>query len=189
MLWWAHMRAYWRGRRGGRGGAGGPGDPAKVSYIAGAEVSVAKGTTRHARPDAFFWPTMESAFGANLGFTGSAWWARVDLRNGGTQPLVLLLRQHYPLIDFIDAWVPAADGGWKHAATGDRRNFDTREFAHRDFVFAVELPAGAERSVYLRFASSGPVDISLTLDSQRELVGAINLTNVIYGVLRSGYLG
>ncbi len=126
--------------------------------------------------------------GANLGFTGSAWWARVDLRNGGTQPLVLLLRQHYPLIDFIDAWVPAADGGWKHAATGDRRNFDTREFAHRDFVFAVELPAGAERSVYLRFASSGPVDISLTLDSQRELVGAISTEQLAYGMYFGGFL-
>src|SRR5690348_16311845 len=43
--------------------------------------------------------------GANLGFTGSAWWARVDLHNGGDQPLALLLRQHYPLIDYIDAWL------------------------------------------------------------------------------------
>lgn len=66
-----HMIVASYGGFAGVGGAGGPGDPAKVSYVAGAEVSIAKGTTRHARPDAFFWPTMESAFGANLGFTAA----------------------------------------------------------------------------------------------------------------------
>jgi two-component system, sensor histidine kinase LadS len=128
------------------------------------------------------------AKGTNLGFTASAWWVRVDLRNTGAQPLSLLLRQHYPLIDYIDAWLPAADGTWRHTATGDRRAFGTRDFAHRDFVFALELPAGAERSAYLRFASSGPVDISLTLAAQQRLVAAVSTEQLAYGMYFGGFL-
>ncbi|HET7845630.1 MAG TPA: diguanylate cyclase [Xanthomonadales bacterium] len=126
--------------------------------------------------------------GANLGFTKSAWWARVDLRNRDSRPVSLLLRQHYPLIDFVDAWLPAADGTWRHVATGDRRPFDSREFAHRDFVFALDLPAGAERSAWLRFSSGGPVDISLSLESPHRLVGAISAEQLAYGMYFGGFL-
>ena len=103
------------------------------------------------------------AKGPNFGFTRSAWWVRFTLRNAGEGNVALLLRQDYPLIDWIDFYAPAEGGAWRTVRTGDRRNFSTREFGHRDFVFALDVPAHAERTYYLRFASSGPVDISLAL--------------------------
>jgi diguanylate cyclase (GGDEF)-like protein len=126
--------------------------------------------------------------GANIGFSHSAWWVRLTLDNTEAKNLQLLLRQDYPLIDYIDLWSPQDDGSWRQLKTGDRRNFSTREFAHRDFLFALDLPASARRTYYLRFSSSGPIDISLSLYEQRALVGAISREQLAFGAYYGGFL-
>ncbi|MCB1565446.1 MAG: GGDEF domain-containing protein, partial [Xanthomonadales bacterium] len=75
-----------------------------------------------------------------------------------------------------------------HTATGDLRNFDTREFSHRDFLFSVQLPASEQRTYYLRFASSGPIDIALTLYEPTTLLGSISEEQLAYGAYFGGFL-
>ena len=128
------------------------------------------------------------AKGPNLGFSRSAWWARFTLRNRDAHDARVLLRQDYPLIDYVDLWSQDRDGAWRAVETGDRRVFATREFEHRNFVFSIDLPAGAERTVYLRFASSGPVDISLALYGERALFAAVSKEQLAYGVYFGGFL-
>lgn len=53
----------------GAGGAVVPADGGRASYAVGAELSLAKGVTHAAHPDMLFYPTMEWAYGINLGFT------------------------------------------------------------------------------------------------------------------------
>ena len=126
--------------------------------------------------------------GTKIGFSPSAWWVRVTLDNATDKDMQLQLRQDYPLIDYLDLWSVDHDGVWRQVQTGDMRVFSTREFDHRDFVFALDLPAASQRTFYLRYASSGQIDISLTLYSQRGLLGAISNEQLAYGAYYGGFI-
>jgi diguanylate cyclase (GGDEF)-like protein len=118
---------------------------------------------------------------ANIGFSSSAWWVRFTLRNAGDRERHAYLRQDYPLIDDLEFYEPAA-GGWRKFATGDRRPFNARPVANRDFLFPLTVPAHGERTYYLRFASQGPVDINLSLHDPDQLIVALGHEQLAYGV-------
>jgi len=118
----------------------------------------------------------------NIGFTPSAWWARFTLRNASDAPRLIYLRQDYPLIDSLDLYVPAADGGWQRHETGDRRPFNTRDIQHKDFLFPLTLPPQSQRTFYLRYASQGPVDINLSLLDPNELATTLSREQLAYGI-------
>ncbi|MDF3019732.1 MAG: hypothetical protein K0Q92_1035 [Steroidobacteraceae bacterium] len=119
---------------------------------------------------------------ANVGFTASAWWARVTLRNPSDAPRLVYLRQGYPLIDSLDLYSPDTRGGWRRLSTGDRQPFDTRPVNHRDYLFPLNLPPHGQHSYYLRFASQGPVDIHLSLLDASELTGVVSREQTAYGI-------
>lgn len=118
---------------------------------------------------------------ANVGFSGSAWWVRFAVRNPAADSRLMYVRQNYPLIDSLDLYEPA-DGGWRRHATGDRRPFGTRDVAHRDFLFPLTLPAGSQRTFYLRYQSQGPVDINLSLLGPNQVTEEISRENLAYGL-------
>ena len=117
----------------------------------------------------------------NIGFSTSAWWVRVTLRNQADASRLVYLRQDYPLIDSLDLYEPDADG-WQIHSTGDRKPFNSRDVAHRDFLFPLTLPAASERTFYLRYQSQGPVDINLSLLDPNELAGELSSEQLAYGV-------
>ena len=128
------------------------------------------------------------AKGANISFSKSAWWVRLTVDNATARNRLVFLREDYPLIDHIELWSPQPDGTWRVVRTGDRRNFGTREFDLRDFLFALSLPASTRQTFYLRFASDGPVDIALSLYSPRTLIGALSEEQLAYGAYFGGFL-
>ncbi|MFZ5843465.1 MAG: diguanylate cyclase [Pseudomonadota bacterium] len=118
----------------------------------------------------------------NIGFTPSVWWVRLTLRNDSPHRQSVMLRQDYPLIDYIELYSKGANGHWQQLATGDRRPFADRPLAHRDFVFPLTLAADSEQSIYLRYQSQGPIDISLSLYSEPELLEQISREQLAYGI-------
>jgi diguanylate cyclase (GGDEF)-like protein len=118
---------------------------------------------------------------ANVGFSASAWWVRLTLHNAGEQQRLVYLRQDYPLIDSLTLYEPVGDG-WKAHVTGDRMPFGSRDVSHRDFLFPLTVPPGAERTIYLRYASQGPVDINLSLLDPNELAASLSREQFAYGV-------
>jgi two-component system, sensor histidine kinase LadS len=128
------------------------------------------------------------AAGANIGFSRSVGWVRLTLANTSAKDLQMALRQDYPLIDYIDLWSPQGDGTWREIKTGDRRLFSTREFEHRDFLFGLDLPASTRQTYYMRFASSGPIDISLSVYEPHTLLGAVSREQLAYGGYYGGFL-
>ena len=119
---------------------------------------------------------------ANVGFTRSAWWVRVALRNTSDETRLVYLRQGYPLIDSVELFEPDGSGGWRHTATGDRLPFGTRPVAHRDFLFPLQLAPQAETTYFLRYASQGPIDINLSLLDANEMGGTISREQMAYGI-------
>ena len=128
------------------------------------------------------------ADGLKIGFSESAWWVRVTVRNTGAQTRQLVLREAYPLMDSITLWAPRDEGGWRVVRTGDRLPFASRDYDHHEFLFALELPPGATRTYYLRFASGGPMDITLSLHDARALVGTLGAEQLVYGAFYGGFL-
>ncbi len=118
----------------------------------------------------------------NVGFSSSAWWVRFTLHNPSDHPRLVYLRQGYPLIDMLDLFEPVEGGGWRTHATGDRRPFGTRPVDARDFLFPITVPAHAERTYYVRYASQGPVDIHLAVMDPNEVTAAESREYLSYGV-------
>lgn len=125
---------------------------------------------------------------ANFGYTHSAWWVAFTLRNPTDRPLQLLVRQDYPLIDYLDFWAPDNAGGWRHIATGDRLPFNSRPLALREYVFPVTLPENSEHTYYLRFASEGSMNIGLSVSSETGLIPHLTLDQFLLGVYYGGFL-
>ncbi|MEM1264201.1 MAG: diguanylate cyclase [Pseudomonadota bacterium] len=124
----------------------------------------------------------------NFGFTGSAWWVRVDVRNSSDEQASALLRQDYPLIDQLDFYQQTTDGEWRQIATGDQRVFSTRDVQHRDFVFRIDVPAQSSQTVYLRFASSGPINIGLSIADDATLISSVGREQLGYGIYFGGFI-
>ena len=125
---------------------------------------------------------------ANFGFSQSAWWVRLRLSNPSGQTRLLLLRQDYPLIDWLELWSRQPDGSWQALRTGDRRPFASREIRHRDFIFSLELPPQAEQTYYLRYASAGSLNIGLSLSAPQALLERIGLEQLAYGFYYGAFL-
>ena len=125
--------------------------------------------------------------GTNFGFSRSAWWVRIELVNQGDRDREVLLRQDYPLIDHLDVWTEDATGNWSVVRTGDLRSFSSRPIAHRDFVFPVRLAKGERKLVYLRYQTSGALNIGLSLASPHQLIENISLEQLAYGAYFGGF--
>lgn len=123
----------------------------------------------------------------SFGFSKSVWWVRLELRNATTTDREVALRQDYPLIDYLDLWSQDAAGQWQVIHTGDRLPFASRPIANRDFVFPLRIAAGQTRTVYLRFETSGSLNMGLTLSSPHRLLETISLEQLAYGFYFGGF--
>ena len=167
-----------------QGDAGGPGQADLAGVIALYEDTSGQQDFAVAREQSFM---PASQRGTNFGFSRSAWWVRVQLANQGDRDREVLLRQDYPLIDHLDVWTQDANGRWQVVRTGDLRPFSTRPIAHRDFVFPVRLAKGEVRTVYLRYQTSGALNIGLSLASPHQLIENISLEQLAYGAYFGGF--
>ena len=93
----------------------------------------------------------------SLGFSHSAWWARVALHNEGPVAVARLLEVGTPLQDEVDFYlVRSGPGGAPqvtHVATGDRRPFASRTVESPVPTEPVRLAPGESVTVYLRLST------------------------------------
>lgn len=122
----------------------------------------------------------------SFGFSDSAYWVRLTLKNTADTPIPLQIRQDYPLIDYLDFWSRDENGRWQVRETGDRRPFLQRDIEHRDFIFPITVPAHTEEQYFLRFASDGALNIGLKLYPKHTLANAISREQLIYGAYYGG---
>ncbi len=108
------------------------------------------------RPDqaARFEPAQSGAAAFALGFTRSAYWMRLSLRNPGELPLQRMLVVDNPRISHVQSYLPDKQGVDRTIRTGSDTPFDTRAYPNRSFVFPLNLPARSEQEVYLRVQST-----------------------------------
>ncbi|MBV6427514.1 MAG: hypothetical protein KIPDCIKN_02034 [Haliscomenobacter sp.] len=116
-----------------------------------------------------FQPSREDAL--NFGVTSSAIWVKCVLRN--TDPEAFpnwLLSLDYPLFDYVSLYYSDRNSGkWTEEKLGDRYPFRNRKIAHRNFLFELPMPDTTVQTYYLRFATSGSLQIGPHLHTEREL--------------------
>ncbi len=125
---------------------------------------------------------------ANFGFSESAWWVKLRIVNDHDQAQRVTVRQNYPLIDYVDFHSQQDDSTWLSYSTGDRREFSTRPINFMEFLFPVDLPANAETTIFMRFESSGPINIGLDLQSQVSLFDTVSSNHLITGIYYGGFI-
>jgi signal transduction histidine kinase len=91
----------------------------------------------------------------SYGYTRSAYWLRLTLRNASDKPVERMLEIGFPLISSIQFHQPMADGSYQSLITGNATTFSTRPYPNRLFVFPLTLPAHSDQVVYLRLQSVG----------------------------------
>ncbi|MDN3637687.1 diguanylate cyclase [Simiduia curdlanivorans] len=125
---------------------------------------------------------------ANFGFSHSAYWVSLKLHNPKTTDAALMIRQDYPLIDYVDFWDQDLAGVWRATSTGDRRVFDARAVGVRDFLFPVTVPANSDKTVYFRFKSDGPMNIGLSIADTGHTLSRVSGEQLLFGAYYGGFL-
>lgn len=89
----------------------------------------------------------------SYGFTRSAYWLRLSLRNTSGHAVERMMELGYPILSNIQFHRTMLDGTDQSLATGVATPFSTRPYPSRSFVFPLTLPAHSQHVVYLRVQS------------------------------------
>lgn len=101
--------------------------------------------------------------GVNFGFTRSAHWLRLTLRNDSATAVERMIEISFPPISDIQFFHPLEGGAYRTVRTGAAHPFATRPHPSRFFVFPVTLPASASQIFYFRVQSTSSIVIPATL--------------------------
>ena len=103
------------------------------------------------------------------GYTRVPHWFRVTLpAEAADGPW--LLEVGYPLLDYVDLYLPQADGSYQPVQTGDQRPFTERLLHHRNFVVPLTLAAGVPRTLYARVETQSTLQMPLLLWSPQRFI-------------------
>ena len=86
----------------------------------------------------------------NFGFTKSAVWIKFTIINNTEKEKNLVFGLSYPLIDEIDFYELKGYNLQRTIFTGETRNFNTRDVAHRVFLFVLVLEPNVEYTDLIR---------------------------------------
>ena len=90
----------------------------------------------------------------NFGYTTSAYWLRLNLRNTSPDALQRMLELSYARLSHVQFHAPDAKGVYHAINTGIAEPFATRPIKSRHFVFPVSVPAQSDQVLYLRLTAS-----------------------------------
>lgn len=129
----------------------------------------------------------------NLGITSDAVWVRLRLRNDSTTDEWRLALNEARLGE-VALYIPSSDvTSYIEKVAGRDFPFSVRDVPHRDFVFRLDLPGGAEQTIYLRLKSASPLVFPLTLSTVEALAQkdqqALLFLGLFYGamLIMAGY--
>ena len=99
----------------------------------------------------------------NYGFTDSAYWLRLRLRNKTNLTNQWLLEVNFPNLNYVDLYTSAKGGGFIKKESGGLREFDTRDIPFYHVVFKQPVAIQDDQTIYLRVESGGAMTLAFTL--------------------------
>lgn len=118
----------------------------------------------------------------NFGFTQSAYWFRLTVREKAVSTERWLLKIAYPHLDSIDVYALDAAGKLTAMSGGDLFPFSSRYLPHRHFLFPLQLPAEQDQIVYIRVRSESAFNVPLTLIRESAHVREVSNEQFAFGI-------
>jgi methyl-accepting chemotaxis protein len=110
----------------------------------------------------------------NFGFTRSVYWMRFTLDNRHENNKSIYLEIDYPMIDYIDFYLPENKGRFKRVTMGDQLSFNARKVIDRNFILELN-PARGIYPVYIRFKTTSSLNFKPVLWSLNEFIKRENI--------------
>ncbi|MCK5791066.1 MAG: response regulator [Ketobacter sp.] len=120
-----------------------------------------------------------------FGYSESAYWLRIAIRNALPHSTTLTLQVRYPLLDFVDFYHLDQNNQVVHRKAGDHRPLQEREYPVKDYLHRLELAAGQQQTVYVRVQSTSSLSLPVYLSTETGLVALNTSTEWLDG----GYYG
>jgi signal transduction histidine kinase len=117
-----------------------------------------------------------------FGFTSSVYWVSLTVNNPARQKIEWFLEISYPLLDYIDLYVPVEDNKFVTKKTGDRLSFNSREMNYRNFIFKLNEDSFSQKTYYLRFQTESSMNMPLNAWSQKALIHRITWEQLLLGI-------
>ncbi len=86
-------------------------------------------------------------------------------------------------LDYVDVYVPQADGSYRAIHTGDHIPHSAREISSRQFLIPLALTGESSAYYYVRIQSSSTLTLGMTLWKPEAYINAAAQENTLYGVL------
>ena len=115
------------------------------------------------------------------GYSDSAFWLRLRLRNEASLVNPWLLEVNFPNLNYVDLYIPSQGDGYSVKKSGGLRPFNTRDLPYYHVVFELPLAYQAEQTLYLRVQTGSSVTLGFTLWSPVTFA-----TNKISSMLNAG---
>lgn len=125
----------------------------------------------------------------NLGYSNSAFWVRLPLRNE-SRLAQWLLDVGWANIQYVDFYTPSEDGtGFTGIETGVFRPPNNRNMPYPRFIFNLSIPTQGVQSYYLRFQNGGSITFPLSLWQPDALARQVQKEQLLEGIFFGVMLG
>lgn len=115
-----------------------------------------------------FKPSERLAEAFNFGYSQSAFWLRLRLKNDSDKSLATFFQIGKARITSVQFHHPLPNGSFQSINTGDKEPFSSRPYPSRFFVFPLMISAQSEQVVYLRIQSESAVIVPAKLWMEKE---------------------
>ena len=117
-----------------------------------------------------------------FGFTSSVYWFKFTIKNPYNTKATRFLEVEYPLLDYIDLYVPDGKGKYTVYHQGDRYNFSKRPIPYRNFVFIIKIPGKSTVNYFLKVKTSSSLNIPARLYTQAAFMDKIENEETALGI-------
>ncbi len=118
-----------------------------------------------------------------LGYSSSTVWMRLILFNADTAAHEWYLEYPMPLTDFIEVYVPDAQGFHFAQSAGDLLPFTDRTIKHRNPIFRVVLQKNQVGVAYVKIRSQNSIKVKMTLWTPLAFVEKVRTEYLFMGML------
>ncbi|MGY4535234.1 diguanylate cyclase (GGDEF)-like protein [Pseudomonas sp. TE3786] len=134
-----------------------------IALLEDPEHSLTLADVQRAENASRFQTDLPASSALGLGFTRSAYWLRLPLRNTSSSAVQRLLVVENPRISHIQVYLPDAQGNYQKLVTGCDVPASSKVYPNRNFVFPIGVPPSSEQVIYLRMESTVGLLIPLQL--------------------------
>ena len=121
----------------------------------------------------------------SFGFTNSVYWVKFDLRNHTVNTKEYWLTCGYPLINYIDLYLPNGE----IIKAGSKLEFAQRDIQYRDNVFRLLVEGDTVYTYYMRFETQSSMQFPLVLQTPLSFTEKINTELLAWGLYFGIVLG